>query len=467
MIGDEKWRNRIRKKLKLSFSESHLDKTMTELKSLNDDFIRLSAQISRLKGYRRQTDRSSRGLSQHVEKFRLIQEASKHVYGALSNSCTKHTEHLTHFCLKALAFRDAPTPQVRFKLAFTNMTLASSATPVDPVWFLIESIIGDSTKGKDHPVQSGAQSLSLIETLKSQHDEQAEACDRNTQKSVSSRTTVPSATGIPPACASVPPINLPSLCIRKDFCDQLKHCVLQSPYTDKCLGVLDQIDCYRHLIYLPPSTLQGSQRHGTSLEQVISSLSKQGPLVRISQYERLRLARSLATAVVQYHATPWLKESLRSEEIFFFGIDKVSLTQQPPALSAPHLNVRVKGEDGSFSRTSTFPPPSCVRNTILFGLGVVLLELGYAETLRELQQPRDIQDSEDRLTEFFVATRAVSSMGREMGSTYGEIVKKCLYCDFGCGDDLTNPKLQAVFYQDVVQELEKLEDGFRKLQLGP
>ena len=347
------------------------------------------------------------------------------------------------------------------------MTLSGSADPGDPVWFLVESIIGDPTKGKDDLVHSDTQTFSLVETLKRQHDEAPEACASNPKKNVRFQTTVPSTTGTPPAYVSIPPINLRNLCMRKNFCDQLRACVLQSPHTDKCLGVLDEIDCYKHFIYFPPTTPHRNHRHTTSLEQVISCLSKQGPLVRISQYERLHLARSLATAVLQYHATPWLKGSLRSEEIYFFGIDEAFLMQQPPALTAPHLSVRVKGPDGSLCRTATFPPPSCVRNTILFGLGVVLLELGYAQTLRELQQPRDIQDSKNRLTEFFVATRAVSSLSREMGSTYGEIVKKCLYCDFGCGDDLSNPKLQAVFYQDVVQELEKLEDGFRKLQIGP
>ena len=346
------------------------------------------------------------------------------------------------------------------------MTLSGSATPGDPVWFLVESIIGDSTKGKDHPVQSGTQAFSLVETLKRQHDEAPEVCARKPKKSVRFQTTISSALGVPRTCASMPPINLPNLCLRKNFCDQLRNCALQSPHTNKCLGVLDEIDCYKHLVYFPPSRPQRNDRYATSLEQVISSLSKQGSLV-ISQYERLHLARSLAIAVLQYHATPWLKGSLRSEEIYFFGMEEASVLQQPPALAAPHLNVRVKGPNESLSRTSTFPPPSCVRNKILFGLGVVLLELGYTKTLRDLQQPRDIQDNENRLTEFFVATRAVSSMGREMGSTYGEIVEKCLYCDFGCGDDLANPKLQAVFYQDVVQELEKLEDGFRKLQLGP
>lgn len=53
-----------------------------------------------------------------------------------------------------------------------------------------------------------------------------------------------------------------------------------------------------------------------------------------------------------------------------------------------------------------------------------------------------------------------------LGSTYGQIVRKCLTCDFGRGDDLNEPTLQVEFYKDVVCELERLEEGFRNLQLG-
>lgn len=57
-------------------------------------------------------------------------------------------------------------------------------------------------------------------------------------------------------------------------------------------------------------------------------------------------------------------------------------------------------------------------------------------------------------------------MGPVLGRTYANIVKKCLACDFGHGDDLGDPALQAIFYRDVVCELERLEEGFSKLQLG-
>ena len=84
-----------------------------------------------------------------------------------------------------------------------------------------------------------------------------------------------------------------------------------------------------------------------------------------------------------------------------------------------------------------------------------------------MQQPSDLFNGiENEFTEFFTAKRLSNSIGREMGIVYSNIVKKLLQCNFGCGDDLNEPELQASYYKDVVCELDRLEQGFRKLQLG-
>jgi hypothetical protein len=52
-----------------------------------------------------------------------------------------------------------------------------------------------------------------------------------------------------------------------------------------------------------------------------------------------------------------------------------------------------------------------------------------------------------------------------LGSAYAGIVRKCLACDFGQGDNLNDQGLQSAF-RDVVCELERLEVAFSKLQIG-
>ena len=458
-IGDKVWRGRVAKKLKFSFSRSKLSDSLADLKALNDDFRTLSAQTSRLGNRTQAAPSKTQKANQDVGKFRLIQKASQKVYEALGRSCTKHTEHLTHFCLDAVAVENGDTPQVQFKLAFTHLTLQGSASSGDPVWFLIESIVGNSAD------KLGRDTFSLVQTLKRSADAPQEPICKKPKKSVQFMSMVaPSISPPMPAAGSDEPLR--NLCMRKNFCDQLRNCFQQFPHEHRCLGTLDDTDCYRHLIYFPPPTVSYGRRPATSLEHVISTLSKQGPLGRLSQYDRFHLAHSLATAVLQYHATPWLKGSWRSEDIYFFGFDEKRCVEQPPDLSPPHLSVSVKSPDGALSRASTFPPPRAFApNPLLFGLGVLLLEIGYTATLESLKRPSDTGDGENRYTEFFTAKRLASSISREMGPTYGKIVNKCLHCDFGCGQDLDNPELQAGFHRDVVQELKKLEDEFAGLEL--
>ena len=53
-----------------------------------------------------------------------------------------------------------------------------------------------------------------------------------------------------------------------------------------------------------------------------------------------------------------------------------------------------------------------------------------------------------------------------MGAIYGDVVRKCLRCGFGRGEDLNQPALQEGVYQAVICPLRRLEDKFRELQIG-
>lgn len=84
-----------------------------------------------------------------------------------------------------------------------------------------------------------------------------------------------------------------------------------------------------------------------------------------------------------------------------------------------------------------------------------------------MQQDSDFQSGqEDRHTEFFTAKRLNRTASTPMGPRYSEIVRKCLQCDFGRGEDLNKPELQEGFYREVVCELGELENKFKELQLG-
>lgn len=469
-FGDKEWRHRVGKKLRFSFSKSRLEQNISALKSFNDDFRSLNNDIKTLMqaedGYSYQThasQRSHRPCDKEIERYRIIGKASEQVYAALGRACTKHTEHLAHFCMEAekSIFEEVPAPQVKFRMAFTHLSLVGSSIQGEPIWFVIDSTVGDSVNipGSEH----GSCHDVLAQSLKRQLEPSQDQAPKKPKKSVRFQTPErPVVTRFLPEITTSPLMSTP--CIRRDFCDYLRVRFRQPNQENVCVGMLENTENCKHRVYAPPSIVRSGCRQATTLSQLISTISKQGSADGLPQYERLRLARTLATAVLQFHATPWLKLEWRSEDIYFFGINEKNFLQ--PTLTAPHVNVKFKGPDGSLSQATGPVSQKLAPNPLLFSLGVILLEIAYSSTLHSLQQPGDLENGqESRHTEFFAAKRLANSLGREMGGTYRKVVKKLLQCDFGCGDDLNDPKLQALFYRDVVCELERLERGFRALQL--
>ena len=96
----------------------------------------------------------------------------------------------------------------------------------------------------------------------------------------------------------------------------------------------------------------------------------------------------------------------------------------------------------------------------------MLLELAHHSPLETLQQPSDNDDRESQNTDYYTADRVRHDAASILGPRYAEVIRKCIQCDFGQGDDLGTTRLQEGFYQDVICELEVLEERFKSFELG-
>lgn len=401
-----------------------------------------------------------------IETYQTIGKASQQVYEALSRACTKHAEHLAHFRIdiEYKSRNELAVSQIKFNMAFTHITFSGTMNSAYPIWFVVDSAQDGITTGNK------CQRTACLDGLETSLERKCEPSSTQiSQKTEDLGTFTPAslvaAPALPSTSFSIAPVQDPS--IRRDLCDYLLRWSCQSTQANPCLGMLESTDCCRYLVYPPAAPVQSGKKQPTSLSQLLSSVSKNGLGLRIPQYEKLRLAKSLATAVLQYHATPWLKISWRSEDIFFYDGDEDSMPKGKLLLTAPHVNVKVNRPAGQLSQTSTSESRNFIRNPLLFGLGILLIEIANSSTIQGLQQPSDLEDGrENQYTEYHVAKRLANSLGREMGASYGKIVQKLLYCDFGCGADLNDPELQTRLHKDVVCELDELERGFRSLQLG-
>ena len=461
LVGSKHWRRRIAKKLRFSFSKPRLDQILHDLRSLNEDFQTLSTQTLRSTSLqtRRQVVPSKKPY-QEVERYQIIGQASRQVYEALGRACTKHTEHQAHFCVEVeqATITGDHNAQIKFNMAYTHVTLGGSADQSDLIWFIVDSTSGDAMwLGRSDTTSNHHDSFG--ESLKRQIGTTSGTSQKKPKKSVRFQPAALAPTCTPPALSTstATKIILCSDNMRKDFCDFIRRRLREPLEASDCVGVLDNTESCRNFVYPSSNKRCYQTRQAVSLGQVISSVSKRRVVGGIALYERLRLAKTLAIAVLQYHSTPWLRMSWRSEDVYFFGNDLASL-QEMPSLTSPHLNVKVKGPCGQISRASTFPPHDLARNPLLFSLGIVLLEIAYISTLESLQSPKDLDNGrEDRYTEFFAARRLAKSAKTDMGNTYHKIVERLVECDFGCGSDLNDPQLQAAVHRDVICPLDTLE----------
>ena len=129
---------------------------------------------------------------------------------------------------------------------------------------------------------------------------------------------------------------LPELCCRPDLCLHLQqYRQSSSSDTSTCIGVLQRTQTFNHILYRKPPL--DTPATSTSLETVLSNLAKNTPTSGLSCLERIRLAHSLATTVLEFHSTPWLPETWRSQNVYFYGIDDPRI-EKPGLLNTPLLN---------------------------------------------------------------------------------------------------------------------------------
>lgn len=106
-------------------------------------------------------------------------------------------------------------------------------------------------------------------------------------------------------------------------------------------------------------------------------------------------------------------------------------------------------------------------NELLFRYGTVLLELGYSQPWPQLQQLMLKALPPHRQTDYHAAEKLAQAplLRSRMGPRCTTIVRKCLGCDFGLGEnDLANEQLQGVFLADVVGALQQVERGLKELE---
>lgn len=464
--------------MRFAMSEEKLREAVDNVRILTKDFCTLVQQTAPPQG-RTAMARPSNSTRDRVAQYAAVKSAASNLYQALGLACTKHTAHQAHLSLKP-TYGDSS--QIQFTIAFRQTISATKgrerhSDTSSPMWLIVESQVNGTIQTMD-----SSKLLNEVRSTMKRPADLAPASDPATKskklvkKSVKFHLATDKISDIPLQAIScnlpqsiTPPMR--NLCTHSNFCNQLQNFLGQPlSRSQTCIGYLECSGESKHLVYMNSKGQSiSSTSPGLPLRPLreVYTLAKQGKNSGslIPLHQRIRLAKELATAVLQFHATPWLLNSICSDDVLLPKTgDSTSIAAS--ALHEPYVDVSIEGPHGPLTRQTTFPSRTLIRNRLLFSLGVMLLELAYQAPLHSLQKPTDVDAHVAPNTDYHIADRVRHEAASILGPRYAEVIRKCIQCDFGRGDDLGETRLQEGFHQDVICELEELEERFRNFGLA-
>jgi hypothetical protein len=352
-------------------------------------------------------------------------------------------EHSASICLDETLNRITPD-KVTFDMIFTFSTPQRPTPTETPIRVTVESIL-------DRPYSEYKDAT------------EAEQEQKKSWKSVS--FSLPSSIAPPLSGSSAMDLSsVQSICVYM----QTSLESLESSTSSFPIGYLQRSQTkdyathpIKHVIYPPKASKLYEQPIVSLSDALLAAQSNYG----LWRPEKLRLAKTFARAVLQFHSTPWLDENWGSQDILFFNsVDPSSRKSLgPPCLKVRLVKPPVEDELEVHTvltgwETSVSNPYLPVPNVLLFRLGVILLELALDVPFVDLQKREQKEGQSKEFIELFTArTLALGpAVRKQMGSRYSRLVNRCLFCDFGLGGnyELENSGLQNMFYQYVVLELE-------------
>ncbi|EXJ58705.1 hypothetical protein A1O7_06134 [Cladophialophora yegresii CBS 114405] len=176
------------------------------------------------------------------------------------------------------------------------------------------------------------------------------------------------------------------------------------------------------------------------------------PAFLFSRHDRLFLAATLASSVLQFHGS-WLKSYWRSRDILFPKLEGSGQI----LVDHPYLAGHGVSKATAHPATSTISNP-LIPSDVLFPLGLVLVELSLCQSISALWIPEDA-DSIEPYANLKTATRLLNRVYSESGCKYGDVVTQCLRWSETRNSSADDEDFQELAYQKIVSPLvEDLRD---------
>lgn len=218
---------------------------------------------------------------------------------------------------------------------------------------------------------------------------------------------------------------------------------IRIPSADRVIGmVMDQSLNHRHQIYFAEQSVPTQfQVDSISLESLLKTSRDQEMRLSLSRRDRLQIAVTLASSVLQLDQTPWLRRKWSSAEIMFLYRDSQTEFDKPYLSSRLSSNFPEFGNQGcTTKKLSTTTNP--IHHDALFALGIALIELAFGKPLEAMRRQEGNETD-------YVSTNLIDSVYNEMGGRYGDVVRRCVHCPF----DIRNKTFENEDFLETVFDL--------------
>ncbi|KAI3324278.1 hypothetical protein HD806DRAFT_494603 [Xylariaceae sp. AK1471] len=241
--------------------------------------------------------------------------------------------------------------------------------------------------------------------------------------------------------------------ISKSICLDFLRAYKGKSIEKACIGFLDGTEGFRHTFFPSPSAADFNNSHDdfVSLAELLQCHARS----YLSIHDQLALARDVVSAVLKFHQTAWtnneywttkdlsfiqkgsdLSKSLQTLH-FSVSIDSRTSQEEPDSMEDIETRPNSRPDTVSEALKETMLEYG-VRNLTLFGLGVILLQIGRWDVVPD----GDIKH-----------VRRLAQEPARLGRRFKDLTLRCLYCDFGKGSSLAKPRLQEAVYDNVICEL--------------
>ena len=229
----------------------------------------------------------------------------------------------------------------------------------------------------------------------------------------------------------------------------------------------ESVGQHRHNVYFVDEKV-GQEMNPKSLEELLQISKQRRPGFSLSRRDRLYIAVTLASSVLQLDGTLWLKRQWRSGDILFLPLEDQKSSAPKVDYARPYVSWNISPDDTNTaliadeSRTTV---AHRIPSEVLFVLGITLTELCFGQNIYDMRIEEDIETSEI-MTNFNTASRLIDYVYSESGSRYGDVVRRCLKCPPDVRNaTLDNEEFQEAVFESIVtplrQDFEDFNGGSR------